>query len=296
MKNRMSIIFFGVCLLAALLGEEYCIQNLNGDLFSTLGIGLVVLIMGYLFLDSIRSNIRQRRDKAQFYLDRFVKEMTEKWSERYTELTNIQKATYSVTKKNTQEISKQFEDILLRLEDMENNNMNMLQILLELQKKSMEGQKNALNMQIHYGKENTKQLITAIRAEENKNDGSKQRSDILYLLKENNELLKNALDRIDNCNRYKYSNEDIKMNAPEPMTSRQEELESEADPPSENELEIHAEIPQPEDGSNLLAQEAADQTEENIKSEGVFVKPLYDDPNKNLSAEEIAALFASAGK
>jgi len=219
MNKRMNTIFFGICFLATLLAEIYCIQNLSGDIFSIVGMGTVVLLTGYLLLSSIRDLWIKDREKTKLILDKLSQEETQKWNERYNELINMQKATYTATKKNTAMLQEQLDNLHLRLEAFEKKNEKATLKMTELQKKSLEGQKNALNLEINYNKENTKQLIKVLR--------------------------------------------------------------------EERELVNHKEQP------NLLQ---ASPVQEIVKLEEPVVIPLYDDPNKALTADEIAGLFASFSK
>ena len=248
MKNRLNTLFFGLCFLGAVIGETYCLLYLKGDLFSTIGIGFVVLITGYLFMDSIRSNIKKSMDRAKQYAEGVLEEGTKKWDERYTEMLNLQKATYSVTKKNSTLITEQIQELLLRLETLENNQIKELQRVAMIQKKSLEGQKNALNLDIQYNKENTKLLIDAIKEEEKNSDLKIKLTRILELLEENNQLLRTG--NVKNASKLLHNEEE-----PEALDF-------------ENTDKLH----------------------------DIKITPLYEDPNKNLSTDEIAALFASAVK
>ncbi|MDF2942845.1 MAG: hypothetical protein K0S01_1703 [Herbinix sp.] len=193
MKKRLDIIFFSICFLTALIAETYCIQVLEGDLFSVVGIGVVVLITGYLLMDSIRSKWVKSNEQLKYYLGHVYSEETEKWNERYTEILNMQKATYTATKKNTAMLSGQLEEVVLRLETLETNNAKSLQKLIELQMKSLEGQKNGLNLELNYNKENTKQLIKVLREESNRFDLKEDLAKILLSLEENNIILKERI-------------------------------------------------------------------------------------------------------
>jgi hypothetical protein len=255
MMKKMNVLFFGICFFTALIGEIYCIQVLDGDLFTTVGIGLVVLITGFLFIETIQSKMEAAKKNSDFYIDHMLQEENEKWNERYTELLNLQKATYTATKKNTASLNEQFNELLSRLETIENNNSKALQRITELQKKSMEGQKNALKLEINHNRDNSKQIIKSLREEEAKNNYAEQLSKILELLEENKAIL---------------SSEDLSKikNASEPILLQNEEQTPEA---------------------SMITESIEDN--DNRK-----VTPLYEDPNKNLTADEIAALFASVGK
>lgn len=228
MKKWMNTMFFGSFFIAAILLEAYSIQILNGELFSTIALGVVVLISGYMFMDSIRSSVKKSSEDAKFYMDHILSDDLDKWNERYTELINLQKASYTAIKKNNAMIAEQFEEVLTRLEAMVNNNAKALQKITELQKKSLEGQKNALNLEIGYNKDNTKRIIGLLKQIQQSNVKDHEKTS-------------------------------------EADWSHKDKPDSEAD-------------------------------KQPIEFESIKVTPLYEDMNKSLTADEIAALFASAGK
>ncbi len=164
MKKWINTLFFGSCFIAAVLIEIYALIIWEGNYFSTVSLGVVVLITGYLFMDSIRSRLFRLGTDAKFFMDRIMDEETERWMESHMELMNLQKAAYTATKKNAELITGQFAELLTRLETLEHNNAAMLQKMLELQKKSLEGQKNALNLELNYNNENTKKILEALKA------------------------------------------------------------------------------------------------------------------------------------
>lgn len=286
MKKIMNSIFFGSLFIAAILIEAYSIQILDGNLFSTVGLGIVVLITGYLFMDSIRSFVEQRSDQAKFYMDRALSEENEKWSERYTELLNLQKANYTAIKKNTAMLTEQFEDLQTRLEALENDQTKALQKVLELQKKSLEGQKNALNLEISYNKENTKRLMGMLREEENQT--AEQITKILTLLEKNNELLQSKISISDNTEE---QDNHITQNL------YQEDFYQDLDMADHIEDELKEDENTSETGWSMEdePESEADASFDPEQSEQT-ITPLYDDPNKALTADEIAALFAAYGK
>lgn len=121
MKKRMNTIFFGSCFIVAIILETYGMIVWNGNLFSTISLSIVVLITGYLFMDSIRSRLKQSSEEAKLYFDSALAEESEKHSERHTEIVNLQKAAYTATKKSTVLLNEQFSEVLTRLEALEEN-------------------------------------------------------------------------------------------------------------------------------------------------------------------------------
>ncbi|MDF2544203.1 MAG: hypothetical protein K0S47_3921 [Herbinix sp.] len=165
MKKRMNVVFFGLCFLAAVMAELYVILHLKDDYLSLFGIGAVVLITGYLFFDGIRSFINKTIDFTKFTVEKWYMEETEKQKEWFGENNNIHKATYSAIKKNTVVFQDRMDELSERINTIEQSHIQTLEKLIELQKMSMEGQKKALNLEINYNKENTKQVIQAITEE-----------------------------------------------------------------------------------------------------------------------------------
>lgn len=84
MKKQRGIIYYGIFFLVALLGELYCLLEYREDVINIVGVGIVLLIAAYLWLDSIMG----------FYLNR-VKEM----EDRLERMEKIQKAIYITNKK-----------------------------------------------------------------------------------------------------------------------------------------------------------------------------------------------------
>jgi len=245
MKKRMNIVFFGLCFLAAMLAETYCIIRLNEDYLSVIGIGMVVLITGYLLMDSLRSKWSESRDRAiAAFKSKYIEEM-DKRDVKFIELLNIQKATYSVTKKDGMQIKEYLEAIASKVAALEEANVQATDKIIELQKRAMEGQKNALNIEVNYNKENTKQLLRKLQAiEENTN----QMFDVISKIKF----------------------QELRENDIEPFIDTMPVAE-------------------------LVAEPVAEPAAEVIKPTPV-VKPIYEDPNKALTTDEIAALFASLGQ
>lgn len=349
MKKILNSSFFGICFLASIIAEAYFIRIGTDNLFSVAGIGIVTLIVGYLLIDSIRSGINRRIEEVKFYLDQNHREDTEKRIERYTEESNLQKATYTAMKKNTIIMSQQFEEMTERLEALENNTSRALSMMIELQKKSLEGQKNALNLEINYNRDNTKQLIQALKEESSRMDTSELFTKILDRMEKYSELVEHQLDSMKNIS-FTVPKEhnaeesvitedvveidwnDIADKEAENITTTEWdgdmgepvvdnltesgwdldaelmlgnnitdgwEVAAEAKAPTEenapeDELPIEAE---PESEAVKIAEEMinSDEAEAPVESKSPVV-PIYNDPNKSLSADEIAALFANYGQ
>ncbi len=259
MKKKLNIIFFGLFFMGSAVAEAYFIQTGSKDYISVVGIGAVLLISGYLLMDSIRSKLAEQGRNIRDYVDRMYQEETQRRNEQLTELINLQKATYTASKKNTAEITARLGELLERVELLEEHRGKALERLEVLQKKSLEGQKNSLNLEINYHKEHTKQLISALKETGNQEETRELLDKIKQCIEKSTEELQKELQNIK---------------APDSILSKEEELISEA-----GELT-----------------EAGGNDEAGQVSLGSGIVPLYDDPNKALSADEIAKLFASAGR
>jgi hypothetical protein len=360
MKKKTNIMFFGICFMIAVILEAYCMQVLKGDLFSVIGIGVVVLITGYLLMDSISTKLFNENQKIMFYIEHSLSDEADKWNERYSSQINIQKATYAATKKNNVMAAEQFESILLRLENLEKSHEKAFQKMMELQKKSLEGQKKALNIEVNYSRDNTVQIVELLKTQGEKLDKQEQLSIILDWMEKNNELLKENLANQQSNKVKEYSSNESAAQQAEVRNDLLEEdnREVDFDFSSAGNFDItdaskvldmdseaeKSEIVEPESDSYLsdvvedtvidnmadtsVETEMIDETErteeiENIEeteiknapeisevdkdpaeSEAVNdtmneksaeIEPIYADPNKALTADEIASLFASFG-
>lgn len=136
MKKMINILSFSICFLLALLYQAYAIFIRNW--FAIFGIGAVVLILGYLLLDSMRSIWKYSLDQTKDMMEKLHQEERNHWSERYTQLENYQKATYTALKKHTALLNEHFEANDNRLNSLENNNEKVLQSITELQIKALD--------------------------------------------------------------------------------------------------------------------------------------------------------------
>ncbi|HWT73157.1 MAG TPA: hypothetical protein VN258_00315 [Mobilitalea sp.] len=300
MKKWMNTLFLGSSFIAAILIEAYSISIL-GNLLIAAGLGVIVLITGYLLMDSIRNQIQQGSEAAKFYIDRIMGEESDKWNERYSELLNLQKANYTATKKNSAILEKKFEEVLLKIETLEDINVKAQQKILDLQGKALEGQKNALNYEINYNRESAKQIIEALHEEAKNNDVQDQLDGIIALLDIQSQLIKESNNRTDttihNATRpqpklvNKYIEDDFEYNNianNDPDISVDSEYANLTD--MENASESDWSFPEESDSEALNSTGAMNEEEKPT------IIPLYDDPNKALTTDEIASLFASFGQ
>ena len=212
MLKKINSIFFGLFFLIALILEIYAIYKFDGDLFTTIGIGFVVLITGYIFMDTVRCQVQESIINIKLDLEKSQKEEMDIIKNDLKKILDIQKTNYTATKKNGSSLSS----------------------IEKLQIKSMEGQKNALNLELNHNKESTRQLIEAFKDENSK-------------IKQHQEELRMILARLEDKN------------------------------PSE-------------------ANDTKNSDQELSEGDNQEIKPLYDDPNKSLSLDEISTLFDAYGQ
>ena len=92
MKRGNSFIYFGMFFVAAFIGEIYCLLVFRDDVVNIIGVGIVLMIASYLWLDSIRSI--------------FLKEI-EQIDDKVKNVEKLQKAIYVLTKRlNTNDTNK----------------------------------------------------------------------------------------------------------------------------------------------------------------------------------------------
>lgn len=235
MLKKINSIFFGLFFLIALNLEIYVINKYDGDLFTTIGIGVVVLITGYIFMDTVRSQVQESINNIRLELEKSQKEELNFIKKELKQVLDLQKASYTATKKNSFILEDEIKLLLNNIDTKSQEHKSYLTSIENLQKKSMEGQKNALNLELNHNKESTKQLIEVFKDENSK-------------LEQQQEELKNILARLEEKN------------------------------PSGT-----------DDSKNNNQQLAEDSNEKEIE-------PLYDDPNKALTADEISSLFEAYGK
>lgn len=151
MKNKNSSMIFGIGFLIVILGEAYLLNMTQPHLLSIIGIGVLVVVTGYLFFDAIWEYFTSESRMKELLRQEEVRQESEKMDSRYTELINIQKATYTALKKSD----------IKRQEEMNELSASLAENI-QLQKKIIEGQKKALSISIKYSKEHTKELIETI--------------------------------------------------------------------------------------------------------------------------------------
>ena len=315
-KKKKNIIAIGGCFITTLLLQIYSIELVHVSIMFPIGLGIIALIIGYFFMDAIRKYIEQDRIDDKFYLDHAISHESELWLERYTELLNTQKATYTATKKNAEYQMKQFEGVISRLETLEKNQATTLQKVLELQKKALEGQKKALNIEINHSKENANKIMEILQEEPKQEVSGTQFDKLLSLEESNQKLFQDQLNRLVEIKDHLETVEKVISQAPtpqkvfiddyyqeEPLSASDDEFvtsmeEEESLDNKYTEIPFEEEIKENASEADRIDEEPeleADIPSDEIVTESKVV-PLYDDPNKALTADEIAKLFASFGQ
>lgn len=124
MKEKTNIFLFGLCFLISLLGEIYLLNASNPHAFSIIGIGIVVVLTGYLWIDSIWEYVSNIINKNKLMYEDLIKQENEKWEARYTELLKIQKATYVAVKKSDLKLHEEIKNLSDRIASLEDDMKN----------------------------------------------------------------------------------------------------------------------------------------------------------------------------
>lgn len=235
-QKKKNIIAKGGCLIATFLLHVYSLELIHVSMFIPISLGVITLVAGLIFMNEIRKYVEQDRTDDKFYLDHVISHESEKWIGHYTELLNTQKASYTAIKKNTEYQKAQFEAVLLRLETLEKKQESTLQMVLELQKKALEGQKKALNIEINHSKENVNKIIKILQ-EDSKQDISSQFEKLFSLEENNQRLFQDQLQKLVEINEHLDIVENMISQAPahqkvfledyykeEPLSAKDDEL------------------------------------------------------------------------
>ncbi|CRZ35679.1 hypothetical protein DFR55_1241 [Herbinix hemicellulosilytica] len=145
MKSKISIILFGAGFIIAILGEAYLLNAPKQDFFSIIGIGIVVILTGYLWFDSVWEHISGRYKKTLLLWDEARKLDAKKRDVALTEMLNIQKATYAALKKSINRTEEELKQICTLL------------------KNEKEGQINNRNIPANISYQDSKEIIEAVR-------------------------------------------------------------------------------------------------------------------------------------
>lgn len=292
MKKRMNTIFFSICFLAALMVQAYCIHILNGEIVSVIGLSIVVLITGYLWLDSIRGLWVESSERVKVVLEKKYATESRKLEEKYQELLNIQKATYTVLKRNDNTVCNQMEELNKKIDSLTKSYSRMI----ELQATGLEGQQKALNLILNYNRENTKMSITSFKEEINKLSNKDQIDTMIVLLSEVKEEISKKTMLGESIAFPSITN----VESDESTGNFTIESDWKTDSYFNNKLENDIKTIDTNFAVKFNEESIDNTIEDEIKEapneEPQVVIPLYDDPNKALTTDEIAKLFASYGQ
>lgn len=149
MKNRFNGMFSSLFFLGALLVFGYGLLEFREDYLSMLGLLVVVLIAGYLFLDAVRTqwtsrpqgkNSEDKEDADITDIMKFIKEQMEEYKD-------IQKANYVAVKKNTAVLEEKLEVLEKSIERLANEQESNIQLVIK------------------YNRENAKQIVLNFKKE-----------------------------------------------------------------------------------------------------------------------------------
>lgn len=149
MKKKNNIILYGLLFLASILVETHCLLQFGNDLIVIAGVGLVVLITAYLFMDGLLSTYAAVKEEKEQKLDERLQTISTAIEEKLRELETLQKAIYVVTKNNTSVIGAGFKD----------EESSRRDISAQLQ----EAQVKAAKMISKYNREDTKNLAAVYK-------------------------------------------------------------------------------------------------------------------------------------
>lgn len=141
MKKSKNMVI-GCCLffLAVLMGEGYCLLNMKGDYVTAIGVGIVVLIAAYLFIDTLLGYIEKGKADKQ---EDEIRQPSGPQQDSETE--KLQKAVYMIQKRGFEMLEEELENL------QDGSRDGMERITGEIS--------NLLKMGIKYDRENTKQII-----------------------------------------------------------------------------------------------------------------------------------------
>lgn len=129
MKEKRSVILYGLSFIIAILGEAYLLNVGDPHIFSIVGIGIVVILTGYLWLESIWEYRASNNNKFRYLWEISKEEEAKKEDARYREIINLQKATYTAIKKSQlkmqeemTELSKKMDQLILLQKEILNSN------------------------------------------------------------------------------------------------------------------------------------------------------------------------------
>jgi len=309
-KFNISI-FYILFFLAAVFLSAFVLLELREDYLAVLGSVAVLLISGYLLVDKLHEDILFFMSELQKGSKPSDEPEKEKLAPYLEEIQKIEKASYTAVKKNTLagedhykellyqmgQISDRIQQLMLAAEKSAENvpGKQLLQIqqqILDQDTENYQYQNNALKAVVKYNKENAKQVADSVKA--NTHDLLLQSEtdtdrilEGLHLLGEQiiqlsmiQERINDKIDMIQETGIQSVVMEKEKEVLPDKPESAYKEVLP--DKPEPVYKEVLPEKPEPADIPVL-------QTTKEV------LPPSSADPNRSLSADEIAAMFAAAG-
>ncbi len=313
MKSKNIIkIFYRLFFLASLFFSVFVLLQL-GDDFTAVGIaGIVVLIAGYLFFSHNEKEKQEERERDRMELDR-----------KLDELLNAQRAIYTITKRSAVKLEQEFTagGGNLQIKELLEKTISLQERALSENRKLAEIQVNALKTVAKYNKENTRQLALNMNQNIDRLVQKLQSStaELQHDIHETTEAIEEAEEFYQSMSANIASALEKQEDMPELMPETGDEVsvddgaEIAAEPETDMETEKAGEPEQyiemdatdepiqesvPESGQEIAAepetvQEATKPQPQPKKEE--LPLPVMDDPNKKMTPDEIAALFASMG-
>ncbi len=279
MKKRTPVVIYVLGFLAAVLFTAYILLQYRDDIFALIGTGVIFLIMGYLLFDKVERAIVERAEKNNIEPQKL-------------ELLN---KIYERVDADSQEMVK------------------LQQMIIQQLKTDLDAQKNGLKAIIKYNKENARQI-----ALNNSENVDKLTKELLETVRELGDAIQSVPIQTISAPVSRTPEREIVKSMPveqtvsnamepEPVISEPEAPELVIPEPEAPELTIpepeepELVIPEPEE-SELVIPEPEEseltipepEVPEPEAPQSVKVPEVSGDPNKALSPDEIAALFASA--
>ncbi len=269
MKKRTPVVIYVLGFLAAVLFTAYILLQYRDDIFALIGTGVIFLIMGYLLFDKVERAIVERAEKNNIEPQKL-------------ELLN---KIYERVDADSQEMVK------------------LQQMIIQQLKTDLDAQKNGLKAIIKYNKENARQI-----ALNNSENVDKLTKELLETVRELGDAIQSVPIQTISAPVSRTPEREIVKSMPveqtvsnamepEPVISEPEAPELVIPEPEAPELTIpepeepELVIPEPEESELTIPEPEVPEPE---APQSVKVPEVSGDPNKALSPDEIAALFASA--
>ena len=268
-QKRTNFILSCLVLLAAVLAEVYCFLEFPKDALMILGTGAIILVAGYMAIDSLLS----------LFLDQNTKKKDgdkEEWKHQLEEVLKVQKASFVQSRK---------------LEAKENE---LLGRIVQQTAKQNETIVKTAKLAVKYNKEDTQKLMIMLRklSEKPGFDGT----EILQALEAHTQSINQNLDKLARSIAGLGS---IRVTSADAFPSSENLMPAAEEPVSEQGLEeepgVIAEAAMAGEPELISAPEEAEP--EPIPEPEPAPAPEIDlsDPNKMMSPDDIAALLASMG-